>query len=209
MRSASGRPTSSVPTSASTLLRARRSAWSRRRGADQPSRRRDCHSAAPPSCTCTPSLIRCFSTDIIIKRGGVIKMKVSPTARPATGPTFNNLYPTAFQPSQISGAGRGWWAAAADIPMGTLLRRVSVADGSLVRIGSEAALHATGWSSRRRDCHFADALSPSLLKCLLTGEGGGRMKVSPTATRLEHPGKCELWDRAPCRPSCDILPQPR
>ena len=36
--------------------------------------------------------------------------------------------------------------------------------------------------SRRQDCHFADALSPSLLIHLLTVEGGGsRMTVSPTA----------------------------
>ena len=36
--------------------------------------------------------------------------------------------------------------------------------------------------SRRRDCHFADALSPSILKQLLMVEGGcSRMKVSPTA----------------------------
>ena len=42
--------------------------------------------------------------------------------------------------------------------------------------------------SRRRDCHFADNLSPSLLKHLLKGggRGGGRMTVSPTA-RCGHP----------------------
>ena len=38
------------------------------------SRRRDCHSAAPQS-----AFIRCFNTD---KKGGVIKMTVSPMASP-------------------------------------------------------------------------------------------------------------------------------
>ena len=33
-------------------------------------------------------------------------------------------YPTEFRPSQIEGAGNGWWAKV-DIPAGTRLRRVS------------------------------------------------------------------------------------
>ena len=33
-------------------------------------------------------------------------------------------------------------------------------------------LHSMGVYSRRRDCHFADALSPSLLKHLLKVDGG-------------------------------------
>ena len=41
---------------------------------------------------------------------------------------------------------------------------------------------AAGWCSRRRDCHFADIPSPSLLKRLPKGEGmPALMKVSPTA----------------------------
>ena len=39
-----------------------------------------------------------------------------------------------------------------------------------------------GHSSRRRDCHFTDIHSPSILKHLLKGGGCGRMTVSPTAT---------------------------
>ena len=41
-----------------------------------------------------------------------------------------------------------------------------------------------GESSRRRDCHFADNPSPSILKHLLKREGGcSRMTVSPTPRR--------------------------
>ena len=36
----------------------------------------------------------------------------------------------------------------------------------------ELGLFEAGGSSRRRDCHSADAPSPSLLKHLLQGEGG-------------------------------------
>ena len=40
----------------------------------------------------------------------------------------------------------------------------------------------TQWPGRRRDCHFADTPSPSLLKHLLNVEGGcSRVAVSPPA----------------------------
>ena len=45
----------------------------------------------------------------------------------------------------------------------------------------------TGSSSRRPDCHFADALSPSLLKHLPKVEGCSRITVSPTARLVTHP----------------------
>ena len=53
--------------------------------------------------------------------------------RPAEGPTFHPDFPTEFRPSPIAGV--GWWARV-DIPKGTLLRRLSVLDGSLVRFKS-------------------------------------------------------------------------
>ena len=56
-----------------------------------------------------------------------------------------------------------------------------------VNLRARAAGHreppAAAWSRRREFCHFADALSPSLLRRLLKGEGGckRRVTVSPTA----------------------------
>jgi hypothetical protein len=67
-----------------------------------------------------------------------------PWGKPAEGPTFNEKYPTEFRPSAIPDAGNGWWAKV-DIPRGTRLRRVSVADGSLIRVGSLEELKAAGW----------------------------------------------------------------
>ena len=43
--------------------------------------------------------------------------------------------------------------------------------GAGVAGNSSAMISDAGHSSRRRDCRFADALSPSLLKHLLEGEG--------------------------------------
>ena len=62
------------------------------------------------------------------------------------------------------------------------------------RLGRSARPQGRGLgcrSSRRRDCHFADILSSSLLKHLLKGEGGGRMTVSPLA-RVEGTDMVEL-----------------
>ena len=81
-----------------------------------------------------PCPSRAFSTPAIPKTWG----------HPATGPTFNPDYQTEFRPSQIEGGGRGWWALL-DIPAGTRLRRVSVADGSLVKFSSLAELEEAGW----------------------------------------------------------------
>ena len=61
--------------------------------------------------------------------------------RPAEGPTFHPDFPTEFRPSPIAGV--GWWARV-DIPKGTLLRRLSVLDGSLVRFKSREDLEAAG-----------------------------------------------------------------
>ena len=81
-----------------------------------------------------PGLSRAFSTPAIPKTWG----------HPATGPTFNPDHQTEFRPSQIESGGRGWWALS-DIPGGTRLRRVSVADGSLVKFSSLAELEEAGW----------------------------------------------------------------
>jgi len=63
---------------------------------------------------------------------------------PVGGPSFNADYPTEFRPSQIAGAGNGWFALV-DIPKGTRLRRASVAEGTLLRFSSQKELMATGW----------------------------------------------------------------
>ena len=62
--------------------------------------------------------------------------------RPAEGPTFHPDFPTEFRPSPIAGV--GWWARV-DIPKGTLLRRLSVADGTLVCFSSREDLEEAGW----------------------------------------------------------------
>jgi len=74
------------------------------------------------------------------KQGQVPK----PWGRQAEGPTFSSEYLVEFKPSQIPNAGRGMWATT-DIPKGVMLRRLTVADGTLLRVGSEAELRATGW----------------------------------------------------------------
>ena len=66
------------------------------------------------------------------------------------------------------------------MPLISLLR----ASGALHRLPDGLRLHELldGYICHWRDCPFADALSPSLLKHLLKAEGvHGRMTVSPTA----------------------------
>jgi len=77
----------------------------------------------------------------IVKPWTILNKDGLPTSE---GPTFNKEYPTEFRASAIPHAGNGWWAKV-DIPKGTRLRRVSVADGTLIRIGSEEELEAAGW----------------------------------------------------------------
>lgn len=60
------------------------------------------------------------------------------------GHTFNPDFATEVRQSQIPGAANGWWALV-DIPAGVRLRRVCVADGSLVSFDSLDKLEATGW----------------------------------------------------------------
>jgi len=67
-----------------------------------------------------------------------------PWGRKVNAETFDARYPTEFQTSSIPGGGKGWYALA-KIPAGVQLRRVSTVDGSLIRIGSERELVATGW----------------------------------------------------------------
>jgi len=67
-----------------------------------------------------------------------------PWGKPPDVASFNEKYPTEFRMSEIPGAGKGWFAKV-DIPKGVRMRRVSVDDGSLIRVGSLEALKATGW----------------------------------------------------------------
>jgi len=73
-------------------------------------------------------------------------MPEKPWGKPVDGSSFNEEYPTEFRPSAVPDAGNGWWAKV-DIPKDTRMRRVSVEDGTLVRVGSLEELHATGWGS--------------------------------------------------------------
>jgi len=66
-----------------------------------------------------------------------------PWGKPVDGATFNSCYATEFRKSQIAGAGNGWFALV-DIPAGTRLRRVAVADGTLLRLSKED-LTTSGW----------------------------------------------------------------
>ena len=105
--------------------------------------------------------------------------------RPAEGPTFHPDFPTEFRPSPIAGV--GWWARV-DIPKGTLLRRLSVLDGSLVRFKSREDLEAAGWdlcgnqnlrrvraeSTRRPPRHRRDACSMAWRCRFLTARPPGR-----------------------------------
>lgn len=68
-----------------------------------------------------------------------------PWGKEAKGPTFNHEYPTVFRKSQIPNGGKGWWALV-DIPANTMLRTVSVKDGTLLRFANEEELRATGWA---------------------------------------------------------------
>eukprot|EP01052_Picozoa_sp_SAG31_P052074 SAG31_NODE_12679_length_925_cov_0.795400_1_plen_201_part_00 len=63
---------------------------------------------------------------------------------PAEGTTFNPDYQTEFRSSQIAEGGNGWWARV-DIPEGVRLRRVAVAEGSLVKFDSLGDLKSAGW----------------------------------------------------------------
>jgi len=67
-----------------------------------------------------------------------------PWGKPASGHTFNPKYPTEFRLSAVPDGGMGWWAKV-DIPKGIRMRRVSVAEGSLVKVGSLKELEETGW----------------------------------------------------------------
>ena len=77
--------------------------------------------------------------------------------------------------------------------------RVVMTDDDLKQATYDVDLNlATGDSSHWRDCHFADAPSPSLLKHLLKVEGGcSRMTVSPMARRQRG------WDRLGCEQRLD------
>ena len=75
----------------------------------------------------------------------VMKMKSEkPWGKPAEGPTYNEASPTEFKTSNIPDAGLGWFAKN-DIPKGTRLRRVSVADGTMFRFGSLDDFKNSGW----------------------------------------------------------------
>jgi len=116
--------------------------------------------------------------------------------KPATGPTFNSKYPVEFRKSQIEGAGNGTWALV-DIPKGTRLRRVSVADGTLVCFSSEEELKVAGWdiddAVNYGIGHFAD---PSSIYFLNPGTAMNHAdKTRKHSVKYVHDemGVLELW----------------
>jgi len=116
--------------------------------------------------------------------------------KPATGPTFNSKYPIEFRQSQIEGAGNGAWALV-DIPKGTRLRRVAVADGTLVRFRSEQELKSAGWdiddAVNYGIGHFAD---PSAIYFLNPGTAmnhADRTREPSVKYVHDEEGVLELW----------------
>jgi len=116
--------------------------------------------------------------------------------KPATGPTFNSKYPVEFRKSQIDCAGNGTWALV-DIPKGTRLRRLSVADGTLVRFRNEQELKAAGWdiddAVNYGIGHFAD---PSSIYFLNPGTAMNHAdKTREPSVKYVHDeeGALELW----------------
>ena len=125
------------------------------------SRRRDCHFAAAP-------LFADIETPTEV-RGGCSRMTVSPTA-------IGGGYATAS-------GGVGSLPCAFRSPRAQITTpQKTTVDCAIPADRRYPAEPPRGTTSRRRDCHFTDALSPSLLKHQLKGEGGcSRMTVSPTA----------------------------
>ena len=77
------------------------------------------------------------------------------------------------------------------------------ADSATFQAGSVSGTNALA-VGRRRDCHFADALSPSLLKHRLDAEGGAAewtRSVSPVAT-WQRPRSPRRRRRTPARCRC-------
>jgi len=116
--------------------------------------------------------------------------------KPAMGPTFNNTYPVEFRKSQIACAGNGTWALV-DIPKDTRLRRVSVANGTLVRFSSEEELRAARWDIDEAVNygigHFAD---PSCIYFLNPGTAmnhADRTREPSVKYVHDEQGVLELW----------------
>ena len=66
-------------------------------------------------------------------------------------------------------------------------RAAPSARGGMLNRPEYSPAWTASWPSRRRDCHFADTPSSSLLERLLDGRGGcSRMSVSPTAIVAVH-----------------------
>ena len=115
-----------------------------------------------------------------------------PWHKPATGGTF--MCPTQFRPSAIPESGSGWWANAA-IPNASCLRRVHVADGSLLRFASAAELQRAGWDPAEYVnygiCH------PKEPECLFFLNPGTAMNHSSEAFnvhyRMQAEGEIEIW----------------
>lgn len=107
--------------------------------------------------------------------------------------SFNGEYPTEFRQSQIEGGGLGWWAKV-DIPAGVCMRKLSVAEGTLVRLSSEEELHATGWDIDQcvnyATGHFKD---PGAVYWTCPGTKMNHSWQPSIEYRHTEAGKMELW----------------
>jgi len=104
--------------------------------------RRVASTSRPALCAALPALPALHRLSTAVASNPVAIPKT--WGKPAEGPSFTTDYKTEFRPSAIDGAGNGWWAMV-DIPKGVRLRRVSVAEGSLLRFETLEEIEDAGW----------------------------------------------------------------
>lgn len=110
--------------------------------------------------------------------------------------TFNPKYATEFRESQIPFCGNGWYAKQ-DIPASVRMRRISIEEGSLIRIGSEEEFHATGWDADEAvNYGIGHHMDPSAIFFLRPGTAVNHADPSREASveyRHCEPGVLEIW----------------
>jgi hypothetical protein len=114
----------------------------------------------------------------------------------ASAPSFCEQYQTEFKEASIEGAGKGWFASV-DIPAGTRLRRVSVADGSLLRFADENELRATGWDVDDA-VHYGIGHKTDRTALYYLNPGTPCNHADPKRQvsaeyRMDQPGEMEMW----------------
>lgn len=133
-----------------------------------------------------------------------------PWGHPVGGRSFTEKYKTEFRTSGIPDSGLGWWANQ-DIPCGTRLRRVTVADGSLLRFADEAALRATGWSLHDAFnygiAHKSDRGSTFFLHPGTAMNHADPTRQASVQYKMDVGGEMELWTIRDVRAGEEIFNQ--